>query len=531
VGADPVAREEKLMLPGKKYTPEDLIKILKKRFWIIVLPWAVIAAATAAVGRTLPDMYRSTATIQVVKPQVPESIVRPISTVTFQERLQATRQAILSRPRLEAIILEFNLYEEQRKTAVMEEVYARMLRDIVVGARAGDTFVVQYVGRDPVTVQKVAERLARHFKDESVREGERRAEGTNSFVESTVDDARRKLEEVEERRKRYMMQHAGELPTQLGANMQAVGTIQLTLRSIASALATDISNKATLERMIEAAENQTEPIAPPPPGAAASGGSAAQRLETAKAELAQMIDVRRLKPEHREVRAKNAEIARLTQQANQEALQSPVGAGAAVSPAEQARQARLASLRTDLEKAIKAIENHKAEEQRQRALLQTYQAKIDAAPQREAELVAIMREYDTLNRNHMNLVFTREQSSMGLNLERRQIGEQFNLLDPARLPERPFSPNRMFINLLGMIAGLTVGLGLVAFLEYRDSTFKTDYEVAGLLSLPVLAVVPLMRSDAERRAEFRKQLLLNLGLGSTVAVCLAVLAYTFVFLR
>ena len=116
-------------------------------------------------------------------------------------------------------------------------------------------------------------------------------------------------------------------------------------------------------------------------------------------------------------------------------------------------------------------------------------------------------------------------------LERRQIGEQFNLLDAARLPERPFSPNRILISLFGILGGLAVGLGLIALLEYRDSTFKTDSELAGVLALPVLAVVPLMRSDAERRAEFRKRLLLNLGLGSTVLVCLAVLTYTFVFVR
>ena len=81
---------------------------------------------------------------------------------------------------------------------------------------------------------------------------------------------------------------------------------------------------------------------------------------------------------------------------------------------------------------------------------------------------------------------------------------------------------------IGPMYGLAFGLAIVAFLEYRDSTFKADYEVATVLSLPVLAVVPLMRSDAERKSEFRKHLFLNLGLGSAVAVCLAVLAYTFV---
>jgi hypothetical protein len=157
-----------------------------------------------------------------------------------------------------------------------------------------------------------------------------------------------------------------------------------------------------------------------------------------------------------------------------------------------------------------------------------YQARIDNGPLREADVTSITREYDIQRGIYNENVKKRETSSIAVNLERRQIGEQFNLIDQARLPEKPFSPDRMLINLFGLAGGLAFGLAIVAFLEYRDSTFKADYEVATVLSLPVLAVVPLMRSDAERKSEFRKHLFLNLGLGSAVAVCLAVLAYTFV---
>ena len=122
----------------------------------------------------------------------------------------------------------------------------------------------------------------------------------------------------------------------------------------------------------------------------------------------------------------------------------------------------------------------------------------------------------------------KEAANIAANLERRQIGEQFNLLDPARIPERPFSPNRSRLNLIGMAAGLAIGLGLIALLEYRDVTLRTDTEVTSVLSLPVLAVVPLMRSAAERRRHVRFRVVVGAGLGSVVLVCTAVLVYTFV---
>ena len=46
--------------------------------------------------------------------------------------------------------------------------------------------------------------------------------------------------------------------------------------------------------------------------------------------------------------------------------------------------------------------------------------------------------------------------------ERRQIGEQFRLLEPARLPERPVGPSRLAVNATGALAGLGLGLVLVA---------------------------------------------------------------------
>jgi hypothetical protein len=68
----------------------------------------------------------------------------------------------------------------------------------------------------------------------------------------------------------------------------------------------------------------------------------------------------------------------------------------------------------------------------------------------------------------------------------------------------------------------------VALLEYRDSTFKIDEEITKALALPVLAVVPLMRSEVERQRALWRSVALSVGLGTTVAACMAIVVYTFV---
>ena len=125
-------------------------------------------------------------------------------------------------------------------------------------------------------------------------------------------------------------------------------------------------------------------------------------------------------------------------------------------------------------------------------LAASYQARIEAVPARETELAELTRDHETLQKMYTDLLAKNEESKIAANLERRQIGEQFKILDPARLAEKPFSPNRLRINLLARCGGLVVGLGFAAFLEYRDASFRSQEEVAAVLALPVLAQIPLI---------------------------------------
>jgi len=112
-------------------------------------------------------------------------------------------------------------------------------------------------------------------------------------------------------------------------------------------------------------------------------------------------------------------------------------------------------------------------------------------------------------------------------MERRQIGEQFRVLDPARLPERPISPNRPQIYAMGVLGGFVLGLALVALLEYRDTSLRTDADVVTVLALPVLAMVPAMTTAAERRRTVRKRRLISAAAALTVVAGVATVAWVF----
>ena len=220
----------------------------------------------------------------------------------------------------------------------------------------------------------------------------------------------------------------------------------------------------------------------------------------------------RLKPEHPDVIKLNRTIATLEKEAEAEALRQPLSEkptpAAPMSPTEAARRARTTELQTELENIERREAGRQAEEERLKGQITMFQSRVDAAPARESELVELMRDYDTIKMSYTGLLQKNEASKIAVNLERRQIGEQFKVLDGARLPEKPISPDRAWMNLLGAAAGLGLGLVLVGSLEYRDTSLKTDDDVTLALGLPVLAQIPALTTRDELRCRKRRRLLL-----------------------
>src|SRR5262249_27484238 len=92
------------------------------------------------------------------------------------------------------------------------------------------------------------------------------------------------------------------------------------------------------------------------------------------------------------------------------------------------------------------------------------------------------------------------------NLERRQIGEQFKLLDVASLPQKPYNQTqRLGVMFSGVGGGLAIAVLFISLMEYRDSSFRCDEEVSKTLSLPVLAMVPTLVSEREFRGARRRR--------------------------
>jgi protein tyrosine kinase modulator len=507
------------VLPGKTYKPEDLLRIAWRRKWLIVVPFVVATICTVVVSHRLPKRYRSETVILVIPQGVPDSYVRSTVTSHIEDRLTSLRQQILSRPRLEGIIQEFDLYHDLRKRKVMDDVVEQMRVDVDVKVERGDAFRISYISDSPSAAQQVTERLASLFINENLRDREVQADGTNQFLDSQLEEARQRLLEHEKKVEAYQKTYAGQLPNQVQGNLQAIQSTQMQLQALSESINRDQDRKLLLERQISELQTPVPDAVAAPPGTdLAPTATAAQQLEAAQARL-RVMELH-FKPEHPDVKAAKALIRDLEAKAQAEAAAISASPAAAaprpVSAAELARQTRLRDLKDDLKNLDAQLAAKRQNEKQLNATISAYQAKIDAVPTREAELTELTRDYSTLQNAYTSLLAKRQDSKIAANLERNQRGEQFRVLDPARVPEKPASPDLMKIDIAGAALGLFIGLGIVALLEYLDSTFKKEEEIRQVLQLPVLALVPMMESEREHRAHRRRLKLVSLAAAMVV---------------
>lgn len=520
------------MLPGRSYTPEGILRILRKNVWFLLVPVSVAAAGTAMWARTLPDIYQSQTTILVVPQRISQSLVRSTIEVRIEERLPAIEQAIRSRTRLEGLIEEFDLYETERRQMVMEDVVALMNSHIYVNVIRPDAFTVSYMGLDPVKVMRVADRLGTLFIDQSLSYRNNLTEDTDEFLESQLLETRQALEEQERRLENYRRTYAGQLPNQVDANLQQVSTANMQVQRAVDSINQAMQRRLLVEQQLANLErvqpaDLTRAMAEGAGGAQLPGvGGAIAEVNAAQTAL-EALEARGLKPGHPDLDAARRALRDAEARLAADTAASPGTGASSVSPAEAARQTRVRELRAEIAELDRQISGARLEEERFRAAADAAQGRLEALPTRETEMVGLMRDYDIINETYRSLLQKKEEARISANLERRQVGEQFNVLDPARVPERPFYPNRTRLNLMGAVLGLFAGLGMVGLFEYRDRSLHDEEDVTSVLGLPVLAVVPVMMSDDDRRSSFRRKLLINLACGTVVVALAAVSAYAY----
>jgi polysaccharide chain length determinant protein (PEP-CTERM system associated) len=488
----------------RQLTAADYVRMLR-RSWLMIFVLTVLTGALAyGVSLLLPNRYKSQTLVLVEQPSVASDIVRPIESSDLSQRLASMRQEILSRTRLEPLIRQFGLYPKDINRLPMEELIARLQKSIEVTpvmamaetrAKELPGFYIIVTLDEPRNAQGICNALSSMFIEENLKIRQRHGEDTTQFLAQQLVTAKEKLDEQDGKLAAFKSRNFGSLPDDEKTNLNLLTGLTAQLDAANQALARAQQDKSFAESMLAqqlATWQDTRKGHNPE--------TLEQQLSAMKAQLTKLrASYGELHPDV--IRTKNdiaALESRIADQAKTVETAEAKNQDTAVEPIQ------VAQLRAQIHTDDLIIAGKSRDEEQIRQQIKLYQDRIRSSPAVEREYKELTRDYQTALDFYNDLLKHRDQSAMANDLERRQQGEQFRIMDPPNLPDKPFFPNRPLFALGGIAGGLAMGLGIAIALELRNTTFRTDRDVEQILQLPVLAMIS--RIDAQEDKKFRAPL-------------------------
>ncbi|MDL1958371.1 MAG: hypothetical protein LWX01_00520 [Deltaproteobacteria bacterium] len=451
-------------------------------------------------------IYSTSTTIVVVPQRVPEAYIRSTVTGDIDERIRGIWQEVTSRTSLERVIEQFNLYPGASERLPMETVVEAMKEKIQIDSpreARGNTFILSYEGTDPILITKVVNALANMFIEENLKLREVQAKGTAEFLSEELEKVYLELKHREEALKQYKMKHIGELPEQRESNLAMLQRLQEEIETLQENIRSAEDRKLLLQRQIAEERSNLSMAAD---SAGSQGGTVSQTPTTMEGLRERLKSLRvRYTDTHPDVVTVKRLIARLEKEQGIQGLASDnEGAGVSMesgAPVDMGgpENAIIVGLKYQLkglEFDIKAIRESSNKVRKQ---IVVYQKRIENTPKREQELVDLTRDYDNLRLSYESLMTRKIEAEQAAALERRQKGEQFRVIDPARIPETSFKPDVKKILAMTLLLAAGAGLGLALGREYLSNVFYDPEDVKKALNISVLACVPLLLTDAEKR--------------------------------
>jgi succinoglycan biosynthesis transport protein ExoP len=486
--------------------------VIRRRWWILLATSGTIFATLVALA-LLPNRYRSEGLLLVVQQQVPARFVVPTTNTDIREALQATTQEVLSRSQLLAIIDEFNLYPKQRNKVSPEGLLALMQHDIEIlpvdtaSSQGKDitSFKISFMADSPQLAQAVTSKLTSLFIEQHLETQEHQASSTTKFLQEQLETAKSKLESAERQVGEYKLGHLGQLPEQQQGNLTILAGLQSELQGTLSSLNRAREQRQYLESL---SDNR---------GLMMQGDLA--RLQSQRDAL-----LLRYTAEYPAVKRLDEKIAQT--QALFKTLRgsqtSKVDRSAAGSDIGIAEDTSIAQINGQLEANRLEIDNLTKDKKHLEESIAEYQGRINQTPIREQELASMLRNYDLLKQDYEDLLKKKISAELATDLEKRQEGQQFRLVDQPSLPTLPASPNRVKISLGGLAAGLGLGLALAFLMEMRDRSFHSENDLSQRFALPLVIGVPILLTPVEKRTRvIRKNFEWALGSGLALAVVVA----------
>jgi polysaccharide chain length determinant protein (PEP-CTERM system associated) len=482
----------------------------RKRWYIVLVGWAVCVPGWIGVMQ-LPDRYESQARIYIDTDNLLSPLLRGISPDTnVGQQVDFMQRTLLSRPNIEKLTrmaeLDRNAKSEAQREALFKDVAKRVQ---IVQNQGRNLFAVSYADPSPEVAQRVVQSVLSIFVESNVGASRTDIEKARQFLDTQVAQYEKQLHDAEERLADYKKTHLDVLSRAGSSFQQSLDTVRSQRTELQGQLDEAKSRRQSLRQQLETVP-QFLAIDSLPQYIVARGGEkplppALASLNIRIQEAEKQVDLysTRFTDNHPDMIAARRQLAALKQQyaETEKRLKDDPEPSAddpkaikTTIPNVVYDQVKLKLV--DIESTITTLERHIAtvdEEARK------YESLAATAPNVEAELATLNRDYGVLHKNYDELVARRESAKMADAVETTGDKIQFRIVDPPEIPIAPSGPPRLLLMSAVLFCALGAGIVVAFLMAQLDDTFFTLENLRESVTLPVLGSISRILTPLDRR--------------------------------
>ena len=473
---------------------KDVVAILKRRYWLIILLAVFGGGAGFVAARVLPKRFTSKTLVLVQQPEVQP--VTPIATDNVNQRLATMQQQILSNARLEPVIHDLNLYPGDINRLSKEEITDNLRQAITITAVAPMTetraqnlpgFTISVVFDNPQLAQKICSMITSMFIDEDIKESNGNNVETTKFLNEQLDQKKTQLDLQEAKLAAFQRRYVGSLPEDSQANLAFLNGQTTQLEAATQALNRAQQDKSFAESILSQQLSAWQATQ-----AGQNPETLDQQLEALQAQLVALQS--KYTGDHPDViKAKN-DIAVLKQKIAENERKNAALPEKTTVPKGEPTQ--ILQLRAQIHQYDQVIKERTAQQEQIKRQIEIYQARVAASPGVEQEYKLLTRDHQTVLDSYNELMKKRDASAMSQQFDQSKQNDRFHVLDPANYPTEPSFPKLPMFAGGGFAAGLALAFGLTLLLEMQDTSMRSEHDVEVILRLPVLAMIPVITPNS-----------------------------------
>jgi polysaccharide chain length determinant protein (PEP-CTERM system associated) len=491
--------------------------------WSIARRRAKVMAATALgialtvywIAMALPNKYESYATVLVTPQTVdPTLVAAGVPDSDLNNRLYLMSAEILSRGRLSKIIDDLGLYASESQYMVREQIIDRMRESVGVqpvltelnqGVKRRNEvdeinqFRISFTHRNATTAMQVAQRLSNDFIEQHIGSRITLSQKSLEFIDDELARLAERIREVESRIAEVKNANPGRLPEDMTATQRRLERLMTDMAFAQRSLAEAISDEGFFRSQINNAPIGVGEMTPE------------SRLKTLELQIAE-YKARGFTDKHPDVVKTKLEIATLEQAIALGKTENAEGDDRILSYSQQSAEAE--RQRATLRKAAA-----QGEIERLQAAIDELQMQLAHTPAVAEVLDGLDREYRHLFDSYQDFSNRQLEAMVQAQLERRQLGEQFRVLESAFIAPEASSPNRLLIMILGTFFAVAVGVGVGVLRESVDTSLHSARQLQNAFAIPVLAAIPKILLEADLAALRRSRI--RVSLGAAFVICFA----------